>query len=94
MISVSGAFLVWVIGNSRNHDNWHLTTVKQMRNVLRLIVALSANHSGGDRVDFTKDPTLFEGCTGLRRKKKPMRRRDKSGAWTTQNTCQNYDSTW
>ena len=33
-----GAFIVWSVGNSRHRDNWELTTVKRLRNVLRLIL--------------------------------------------------------
>ena len=33
-----GAFIVWSVGNSRHGDNWKLTTVKHLRNVLRLIL--------------------------------------------------------
>ena len=31
-------FIVWAVGNSRHRDNWQLTSVKEVRNVLRLIV--------------------------------------------------------
>ena len=33
-----GAFIVWSVGNSRHRDNWKLTTVKRLCNVLRLIL--------------------------------------------------------
>ena len=33
-----GTFIVWSVGNSRHRDNWKLTTVKRLRNVLRLIL--------------------------------------------------------
>jgi hypothetical protein len=35
------AFIVWAIGSMRNRSNWQLTTIKHMRNVLRLIVVFS-----------------------------------------------------
>ena len=36
-----GAFIAWVVGSSRNRDNWQITTVKQLRNVLRLVTELA-----------------------------------------------------
>ncbi len=36
-----GVFITWVVGNSRNRDNWQITTVKQLRNVLRLVTELA-----------------------------------------------------
>ena len=39
------SFIAWVVGNSRNRANWKLTTVKQLRNVLRLITTLSHVHA-------------------------------------------------
>ena len=36
-----GVFIAWAVGHSRNRANWHLTPLKRLRNVLRLITALS-----------------------------------------------------
>ena len=36
-----GAFIAWATANSRHRDNWQLTTVKQLRNVLRLITTFA-----------------------------------------------------
>ena len=45
-----GAFIVWSVGNSRHRDNWKLTTVKRLRNVLRLILTF---------VNSTRDVNVF-----------------------------------
>ena len=39
-LSPPRSFIAWAVGNSRNRANWKFTTVKQLRNVLRLITAL------------------------------------------------------
>ena len=31
------AFVVWALGQSQNRNNWKITTIKNMRNLLRLI---------------------------------------------------------
>merc|ERR1712032_1445816 len=38
---VSGAFIAWAVGSSRNRTNWHLTVVKRLRNLLRRITVLA-----------------------------------------------------
>ena len=35
------SFIAWSVGSSRNRDNWQLTTVKQLRNVLSLITTFA-----------------------------------------------------
>ena len=35
------AFIAWAVGISRNRANWQLTTLKQSRNVLRLITVMA-----------------------------------------------------
>ena len=40
------AFMAWAVGTSRNRDNWQLTTLKQSRNVLRLIAVFAAGRRG------------------------------------------------
>ena len=59
--------IVWVVGNSRNRDNWQLTTVKQLRNVLRLITVLAFEPSRNvmEMLDLNKVCTVFKGCGGL-----------------------------
>ena len=49
-----GAFIVWSVGNSRHGDNWKLTTVKRLRNVLRLILTFvnSTRDVGVDQLTF------------------------------------------
>lgn len=37
-------FLVWALGNMRNRDNWKITTVEHLRNVLRLITVLTGHN--------------------------------------------------
>ena len=38
---VSRAFIAWSVGNSRKRANWQLTTLKRLRNVLRLVTAFA-----------------------------------------------------
>ena len=38
---VSSAFIAWSVGNSRKRANWQLTTLKRLRNVLRLVTAFA-----------------------------------------------------
>ena len=63
----SRAFITWAVGSMRNRDNWQLTTLKQSRNILRLIAELG--FSKGRDVAATLDPTgdknIFRGCTRL-----------------------------
>lgn len=40
---VSPAFIAWVVGSSRNRNNWQLTTLKHSHNILRLITAGSVD---------------------------------------------------
>ena len=37
----SRAFIAWSVGNSRKRANWQLTTLKRLRNVLRLVTAFA-----------------------------------------------------
>ncbi len=50
----------------RNRANWALTTVRQLRNVLRLIT-MSAVEEGRDVTTIDPDGTkqVFSDCTGL-----------------------------
>ena len=59
---ITTAFLAWVVGSSRGRDNWQLTTLKQLRNVLRLIVTFAV-----DRRELTADmkEKSFCGCVNL-----------------------------
>ena len=56
-------FVCFALSNMRNRANWELTTVKQLRNVLRLITAFAVKRR--DAV-FTMDPHgskgVFRGC--------------------------------
>ena len=58
------AFIAWAIGISRNRTNWQLTTVKQLRNVLRLIVMFAAESRDPNRSGNIGHAT-FRGCTSL-----------------------------
>ena len=60
-----GAFIAWAVGNSRHRDNWQLTTLKRLRNVLRLVVVLSAEVRDVSTVDPGGRNSVFRGCTKL-----------------------------
>ena len=62
---VGAAYIVFAISNSRNRDNWGLTSVKQLRNVLRLITMLALERRDVASVDPDGEKRVFEGCTGL-----------------------------
>ena len=59
------SFIVWAVGSSRNRANWQLTTLKQSRNVLRLITALALERRDVADLDPDEWDGLFEGCTDL-----------------------------
>ena len=48
-------FIVWALGKTRNRNNWHITTIERLRNVLRLITELSIEECR-DVYRATKDP--------------------------------------
>ena len=45
---VPAAFTVWVVGGSRNRDNWELTTLRNSVNILKLIVAFAVERRQPD----------------------------------------------
>ena len=57
-----GTFIAWAVGSSRNRDNWKLTTVKHLCNVLRLITELA---NGGLRDVTSLGNRVFAGCAHL-----------------------------
>ena len=61
----SRAFIAWAVGNSRHRDNWQLTTLKRLRNVLRLVVMLSVEVRDVSTVDPGGRDYVFRGCTKL-----------------------------
>ena len=62
---VSRAFIVWSVGKSRNRNNWSLTTLHQMRNVLRLITVFALDQRDVFALDPDGSRNLFRGCTSL-----------------------------
>ena len=52
----SSVYVVWALGQSQNRTNWQLTSIKRMRNVLRLITYYTV----GDLFEF--DPMLLSPC--------------------------------
>ena len=48
------SFIAWAVGKMRNRNNWQITTVKRLRNVLRLITELS--YECHDVYEATMDP--------------------------------------
>lgn len=55
------AFIAWVVGSSRNRDNWELTNLNQVRNTLRLITALAMWSRDVSSVDPIGNRRVFEG---------------------------------
>lgn len=62
---LSSIFIAWAVGRMRNRANWRLTTVKRLRNVLRLITALAFEQRDMSTVDVFHGKFGFQGCTGL-----------------------------
>merc|ERR1712025_433607 len=58
-------FIAWAVSSMRNRDNWQLTTLKQSRNVLRLITALALESRDVGSVDPDGSNGVFYGCTAL-----------------------------
>ena len=56
------AFLAWVVGSSRSRDNWQLTSLKQLRNVLRLIVTFVVERR--ELTDDLNERSVF-GCMNM-----------------------------
>lgn len=50
----SPVYVAWALGQSRNRNNWQLTTIMRLRNVLKLIT-----YYGVERDVFEFDPTLL-----------------------------------
>ena len=63
--SVSPAFIAWAVGSSRHRTNWQLTTLKQSRNVLRLITVMASYSRDVASVDPDGSKGVFERCPGL-----------------------------
>ena len=63
---VPSAFIAWSVGQSRNRTNWQLTTVKRLRNVLRLITEFALEERRDvESVDPDGQNFVFDGCSGL-----------------------------
>ena len=61
-LRVSYAFLAWALGNSRNRSNWQITTLRGLRNVLRLIAILAIERPSVGIVDPGCRRKVFHGC--------------------------------
>ena len=64
-LSVPGlslTFIVWAVGSSRNRDNWEITTLKSLRNVLSLIAVLTLDRRDVSSLDPHGCIDVFEGC--------------------------------
>ena len=57
-----GAFITWAVGSSRSRANWQLTTVRRLRNVLRLITTLALWSRDVAYVDADGSKGVFLGC--------------------------------
>lgn len=62
----SRAFIAWVVGGSRKRDNWQVTTLKQLRNVL-LLVTLFAFEAPPELSTLDPDGSkgVFVDCAGI-----------------------------
>ena len=56
---ISAAFVVWAVSNMRNRDNWELTTLRNLHNVLALILSFKAKP-----ISRIGDHAFYK-CTGL-----------------------------
>ena len=59
------AFITWAVGSSRNRNNWHLASLKQLRNVLRLIAVLAVERRELSSLDPGGKKNVFMGCDTL-----------------------------
>ena len=62
---VSAEFIVWAVSSSRNRRNWQTTTVKYLRNVLRLVTVLCLERRDVRSVDPDGKKGVFVGCDAL-----------------------------
>ena len=62
---VSRAFTTFSVGSMRNRANWQITSVKNLRNVLRLITAFACERRDLVTIDPEGSKRVFEGCTGM-----------------------------
>ena len=60
-----GAFIAWIVGSSRNRSNWQVTSVKHLRNVLRLITTMAVWSRDVTSLDPDGTGCVLEGCTRL-----------------------------
>lgn len=60
---LSPSFITWVVGSSRNRSNWQITSVSQLRNVLRLITQFSKTYAP-PRPTVVKRKCKMEGDEG------------------------------
>ena len=58
----STTFVVWAVSHSRNRSNWHLTTLKQSGNILRLIATMAVERRDVTSLDPDGKKRVFEGC--------------------------------
>jgi hypothetical protein len=59
------AFITWVVGSSRHRDNWQITTLKHLRNILRLITALALWSRDVSSLDPDNQKELFIRCSPI-----------------------------
>ena len=58
-------FIAWAVGNMRNRDNWQVTSVKRLRNVLGLITAFGFERRHASSVDPRGEKGVFQSCNSL-----------------------------
>jgi hypothetical protein len=56
------AFIAWAVGSSQNRNNWQVTTVMRLRNVLNLITVLAWTPRDVDSVDEYGIADVFLYC--------------------------------
>ena len=61
---ITPAFIVWAVGNSRNRTNWQITTLGQLRNVLRRIMVTAFERR--DVATLANASSVFAGCKCLK----------------------------
>ena len=64
----SCAMIAWALSNMQNRSNWLLTTIRYLRNVVRLITTFTFERRDVSSVDpegIEGSERAFKGCTGL-----------------------------
>ena len=58
---ISASFMVWAVSNMHDRDNWELTTLRKLHNVLKLILSFQCKPTShiGDRAFYHSTGLIF-----------------------------------